>query len=138
MGPFAYLRPGSQVGKNVKIGDFVEIKNSVVGDDTKISHLTYVGDAEIGENVNLGCGVVVVNYDGQKKQKTIVGDNSFIGCNVNLVSPVEVKANAFVAAGSTITEEVPENSLAIARSRQTIIKDWVINKGRLRGKKPEV
>lgn len=137
VGPFAYLRPGSQVGKNVKIGDFVEIKNAVIGDDTKISHLTYVGDAKIGENVNMGCGVVVVNYDGQKKQTTIVGDNSFIGCNVNLISPVEVKENAFVAAGSTITEEVPENSLAIARSRQTIIKDWVINKGRLRGKKSE-
>jgi len=133
VGPFAYLRPGSQIGKNVKIGDFVEIKKSLIGDDTKISHLTYVGDAEIGKNVNLGCGVVVVNYDGQKKHKTIVGDNSFIGCNVNLVSPVEVKPNAFVAAGSTITEEVPEYSLAIARSRQTIIADWVLKKGRVRG-----
>lgn len=133
VGPFAYLRPGSQIGKNVKIGDFVEIKNSLIGDDTKISHLTYVGDAEIGKNVNLGCGVVVVNYDGQKKHRTIVGDNSFIGCNVNLVSPVEVKPNAFVAAGSTITEEVPEYSLAIARSRQTIIADWVLKKGRVRG-----
>lgn len=132
VGPFAYLRPGSMVGRNVKIGDFVEIKKSSIGDDTKISHLTYVGDAEIGRNVNLGCGVVVVNYDGQKKHKTIVGDNSFIGCNVNLVSPVEVKQNAFIAAGSTITEEVPEYSLAIARSRQSIIKDWVLRKGRLR------
>jgi bifunctional UDP-N-acetylglucosamine pyrophosphorylase/glucosamine-1-phosphate N-acetyltransferase len=133
VGPFAYLRPGSQIGKNVKIGDFVEIKKSLIGDDTKISHLTYIGDAEIGKNVNIGCGVVVVNYDGQKKHKTIVGDNSFIGCNVNLVSPVEVKPNAFVAAGSTITEEVPEYSLAIARSRQTIIADWVLKKGRIRG-----
>lgn len=137
VGPFAYLRPGSRVGKNVKIGDFVEIKKSVIGDDTKISHLTYIGDAEIGSNVNMGCGVVVVNYDGQKKHKTIVGDNSFIGCNVNLVAPVEVKADSFIAAGSTITEEVPEYSLAIARCRQTIIKDWVIRKGRLRRKKPE-
>jgi len=137
VGPFAYLRPGSQIGKNVKIGDFVEVKKSVIGDDTKVSHLTYIGDAEIGENVNVGCGVVTVNYDGQKKHKTIVGDNSFIGCNVNLVAPVEVKADSFIAAGSTITEEVPEYSLAIARCRQTIIKDWVIRKGRLRGKKPE-
>jgi len=137
VGPFAYLRPGSQIGKNVKIGDFVEVKKSVIGNDTKISHLTYIGDAEIGENVNIGCGVVTVNYDGQKKHKTIVGDNSFIGCNVNLVSPVEVKPNSYIAAGSTITEEVPEYSLAIARSRQTNIKDWVIRKGRLRLKKTE-
>lgn len=138
VGPFAYIRPGSKIGKNVKIGDFVEIKKSVIGEDTKVSHLTYIGDAEVGKNVNVGCGVVVVNYDGQKKHKTIVGDNSFIGCNVNLVSPVEVKANSYVAAGSTITEEVPEFSLAIARSRQTIIKDWVIRKGKLKGNKPEV
>jgi len=97
----------------------------------KISHLTYVGDAEVGKNVNLGCGVVVVNYDGKKKNKTIIGDNAFVGCNVNLISPVEVKDNAYVAAGSTITEEVPEYSLAIARSRQTIKEDWVIKKGML-------
>ncbi len=137
VGPFAYLRPESKVGRNVKIGDFVEIKKSCIGDDTKISHLTYVGDAEIGENVNLGCGVVIVNYDGQNKNKTIVGDNSFIGCNANLISPVEVEQNAFIAAGSTITDNVPEYSLAIARSRQTIIKDWVLRKGRVRGEKTD-
>lgn len=137
VGPFAYLRPGSVVGDKVKIGDFVEIKKSVIGDETKISHLTYVGDAEIGKNVNLGCGVVFVNYDGKVKNKTIVGDNSFIGCNVNLISPVEVKPNSYIAAGSTITDEVPEYSLAIARSRQTIIKDWVIKRGRLRGEKTD-
>jgi bifunctional UDP-N-acetylglucosamine pyrophosphorylase/glucosamine-1-phosphate N-acetyltransferase len=135
VGPFSYLRPGSIVGDKVKIGDFVEIKKSVIGDETKISHLTYVGDAEIGRNVNLGCGVVFVNYDGKAKNKTIVGDNSFIGCNVNLISPVEVKPNSYIAAGSTITDEVPEYSLAIARSRQTIIRDWVIKKGRIRGEK---
>lgn len=133
IGPFAYIRPGSTIGKDVKIGDFVEIKKSNIGDDTKISHLTYVGDAEIGKNVNMGCGVVVVNYDGRTKHKTVVGDNSFIGCNVNLVSPVEVKPNAYIAAGSTITDEVPEYSLAIARCRQTIIEDWVIRKDRVRG-----
>lgn len=116
------------MGKNVKIGDFVEIKKSVIGDRTKISHLTYVGDAEVGSNVNIGCGVVFVNYDGKNKNKTIVGDNSFIGCNVNLVSPVVVKNDAYIAAGSTITEEVPENSLAIARQRQTIKQDWVTKK----------
>jgi bifunctional UDP-N-acetylglucosamine pyrophosphorylase/glucosamine-1-phosphate N-acetyltransferase len=128
VGPFAYLRPGSCVGSNVKIGDFVEIKKSVIGDRTKISHLTYVGDAEIGKNVNMGCGVVVVNYDGKNKNKTVVGDNSFIGCNVNLVSPVEVKNDAYVAAGSTITDEVPENALAIARARQVNKEGWVVKK----------
>lgn len=128
IGPFAYLRPESKVGKNVKIGDFVEIKKSVIGDRTKISHLTYVGDAEVGSNVNIGCGVVFVNYDGKNKNKTIVGDNSFIGCNVNLVSPVVVKNDAYIAAGSTITDEVPENSLAIARQRQIIKQDWVTKK----------
>ena len=112
--------------------DFVEIKNSSIGDGTKISHLTYVGDAEVGKKVNLGCGVVVVNYDGQKKHKTIIGDNSFVGCNVNLVSPVEVKKNSYIAAGSTITDEVPENSLAIARSRQVIKENWVLKKGLLK------
>ncbi len=128
VGPFAYLRPGSMIGSNVKIGDFVEIKKSVIGDKTKISHLTYVGDAEVGTNVNIGCGVVFVNYDGKHKNKTLVGDNSFIGCNTNLISPVVVHKDAYIAAGSTITDEVPENSLAIARERQTIKEDWVIRK----------
>lgn len=134
VGPFAYLRPGSSIGSNVKIGDFVEIKKSIIGDRTKISHLTYVGDAQIGKNVNMGCGVVVVNYDGKHKNKTIVGDNSFIGCNVNLVSPVEVKNDAYIAAGSTITDEVPENSLAIARARQVNKEGWVIKKDLKRDK----
>lgn len=135
IGPFAYLRPGSKIGNNVKIGDFVEVKKSVIGDDTKVSHLTYIGDAEVGSNVNLGCGVVVVNYDGKNKNKTVIGDNAFVGCNVNLISPVTVKDNAYVAAGSTITEEVPENSLAIARSRQVNKEDWVVKKGMQRTKK---
>lgn len=125
IGPFAYLRPGSKIGREVKIGDFVEVKNSVVGDNTKVSHLTYIGDAQIGKNVNMGCGSVIVNYDGHKKHKTIIGDNAFVGCNVNLVSPVVIHENAFIAAGSTITDEVPKDSLAIARQRQTIKKDWV-------------
>ncbi|NLW01821.1 MAG: bifunctional UDP-N-acetylglucosamine diphosphorylase/glucosamine-1-phosphate N-acetyltransferase GlmU [Clostridiaceae bacterium] len=129
VGPFAYLRPGSSIGNNVKIGDFVELKNSEIGDNTKVSHLAYIGDALVGKNVNMGCGVVVVNYDGSKKHRTVVGDYAFVGCNVNLVSPVEVKPHSYIAAGSTITEEVPEYSLAIARSRQTIISDWVKRKG---------
>lgn len=125
VGPFAYIRPESNIGKNVKIGDFVEIKKSQIGDGTKISHLSYVGDAELGKNVNMGCGSIVVNYDGQKKYKTIVGDNCFVGCNVNLVSPVVVNKNSFIAAGSTITDEVPEDALAIARSRQITKEGWV-------------
>ncbi|QNU67430.1 UDP-N-acetylglucosamine pyrophosphorylase [Ruminiclostridium herbifermentans] len=133
VGPFAYLRPGSVIGSKVKIGDFVEIKKSLIGDKTKISHLTYIGDAEIGKNVNVGCGVVVVNYDGKHKNKTIVEDNCFIGCNTNLVSPVIVHSGAYTAAGSTITDAVPENSLAIARERQVIKHDWVSKKGLTRG-----
>jgi len=129
VGPFAYIRPGSNIGSNIKIGDFVEIKNSTIGDNSKIPHLSYVGDADIGRHVNVGCGAVVVNYDGKKKHRTVVGDYAFVGCNVNLVSPVTVKDNSYIAAGSTITDEVPEYALAIARSRQTVIKDWVIRKG---------
>lgn len=129
VGPFAYLRPGSRIGRHVKIGDFVEIKKSVIGDETKISHLTYVGDAEVGQRVNLGCGVVIVNYDGRVKNRTIIGDDAFIGCNVNLVSPVEVHDHAYVAAGSTITDEVPSFSLGIARSRQVVKEEWVKRKG---------
>ncbi len=128
VGPFAYLRPNSKVGKNVKIGDFVEIKNSVIGDKTKISHLTYVGDCDVGENVNFGCGTVIVNYDGKKKHRTTIKNNAFIGCNTNLVSPVTVGENAYTAAGSTVTDDVPDNSLAIARERQVIKKDWVLKK----------
>jgi len=129
VGPFAYLRPGSKIGSNVKIGDFVEVKKSEIGDNTKVSHLTYIGDARVGKNVNMGCGVVVVNYDGTNKHQTVVGDHAFVGCNVNLVSPVEVRPFAYIAAGSTITDEVPEYALAIARNRQTIISDWVKKKG---------
>lgn len=128
IGPFAYIRPNCNVGKNVKIGDFVEIKNSNIDDGTKLAHLTYVGDADVGKNINFGCGTVVVNYDGKHKHRTVIEDNAFIGCNTNLVSPVKVGKNAFTAAGSTITEDVPENSLAIARERQVNKKDWVLNR----------
>ncbi|WP_160670470.1 bifunctional UDP-N-acetylglucosamine diphosphorylase/glucosamine-1-phosphate N-acetyltransferase GlmU [Clostridium sp. C8-1-8] len=129
VGPFAYIRPESKIGNNVRIGDFVEIKKSTIDDNTKVSHLTYIGDAEVGKNCNFGCGTVVVNYDGKDKHKTIIGDNAFIGCNTNLVSPVEVKDNTYIAAGSTITKEVPEGSLAIARAKQTNIAGWVDKKG---------
>ena len=129
VGPFAYIRPESVIGNSVRIGDFVEIKKSIIGDKTKVSHLTYIGDAEVGNECNFGCGTVVVNYDGKVKNKTLIGDNSFIGCNTNLVSPVKVNNNTYIAAGSTITDEVPEGSLAIARAKQVNKKGWVYKKG---------
>lgn len=134
VGPFAYIRPESNIGKHARIGDFVEIKKSTIGDNTKVSHLTYIGDAEVGENCNFGCGTVVVNYDGKNKYKTIIGNNAFIGCNTNLVSPVEVKDDAYIAAGSTITKEVPKGSLAIARAKQVNIEGWVERKGQKKSK----
>lgn len=129
IGPFAYIRPNSNVGENVKIGDFVEIKNSNIGDRTKVAHLTYIGDADIGRDVNFGCGTVIVNYDGKNKYRSEIKDNVFIGCNTNFISPVTIEANSYIAAGSTITKDVPENTLAVARARQ-------INKeGRAKNKK---
>jgi bifunctional UDP-N-acetylglucosamine pyrophosphorylase/glucosamine-1-phosphate N-acetyltransferase len=125
VGPFAYLRPDADVGSNVKIGDFVEIKNSRIGDGTKISHLTYVGDSDLGENINLGCGVVFVNYDGREKHRSVVEDGAFIGCNVNIVSPVTVGENAYIAAGSTVTTDVPAESLSVGRARTKNIPGWV-------------
>lgn len=124
VGPYAYMRPKSIVGKDVKIGDFVEVKNSTIGDGTKISHLTYVGDGKVGKNVNLGCGVVFVNYNGVTKGLTEVEDNAFVGCNTNLIAPVKVGKDAYVAAGSTITEDVPAGALAIARERQVNKTEW--------------
>ena len=124
VGPFAYVRPGSEIGDGCKVGDFVEVKNSVIGNGTKISHLTYVGDSDVGERVNFGCGTVTCNYDRAKKHRTVIGNDCFIGCNTNLVAPVTVGDGAYTAAGSTITEDVPENALAIARSRQTVKPDW--------------
>ncbi len=124
VGPFAYIRPNCTIGSGVKIGDFVEVKNSVIGNKTKVSHLTYVGDADVGERVNFGCGTVLVNYDGVKKHRSEIADDAFIGCNTNLVSPVKVGKRAFIAAGSTITSDVPDDALAIARAYQTNRTDW--------------
>lgn len=135
VGPFAYIRPGSKIGKNVKIGDFVEIKKSTIGDKSKVPHLAYVGDTDMGRNVNFGCGSITANYDGKRKYRTVIGDNTSVGSNVNLVAPVVVRNDTYIAAGSTITEEVPENSLAIARSRQTIKENWVVKKGMQRKEK---
>lgn len=128
VGPCAYLRPDSVIGEGVKIGDFVEIKNSFIGDNTKISHLSYVGDSVVGKNCNLGCGIVTVNYNGKEKNKTIIEDNCFVGCNVNLIAPVLLEKNSYVAAGTTITKKVDSNSLAIGRCNQVNKKDWVLRK----------
>ncbi|WP_132283366.1 bifunctional UDP-N-acetylglucosamine diphosphorylase/glucosamine-1-phosphate N-acetyltransferase GlmU [Natranaerovirga hydrolytica] len=128
IGPFAYIRPNSKIGSNIKIGDFVEIKNASIGDGTKVSHLTYIGDAQVGKGVNFGCGTVVVNYNGKEKNKTIIEDNAFIGCNTNLISPVKVGENAYTAAGSTINKDVPADALGIARSKQENKKDWAKKK----------
>ncbi|AQR92843.1 bifunctional UDP-N-acetylglucosamine diphosphorylase/glucosamine-1-phosphate N-acetyltransferase GlmU [Clostridium saccharoperbutylacetonicum] len=129
VGPFAYIRPETTIGKHARIGDFVEIKKSTIGDGTKVSHLTYIGDAEVGAECNFGCGTVVVNYDGKNKNKTIIGDHSFVGCNANLVSPVTIHDNTYIAAGSTITSEVKEGELAVARAKQRNISGWVEKKG---------
>lgn len=128
VGPFAYIRPGSNISNNCRIGDFVEIKNSSIGDETKISHLTYVGDSDLGNNINIGCGVVFVNYDGKIKQRSKIENNAFIGCNTNIIAPVTVEENAYVAAGSTITENVPKDSLHISRSRAVIKENWAKNR----------
>ncbi|MEP9853558.1 bifunctional UDP-N-acetylglucosamine diphosphorylase/glucosamine-1-phosphate N-acetyltransferase GlmU [Staphylococcus aureus] len=119
IGPFAQLRPGADLGEKVKVGNFVEVKKSVVKAGAKLPHLSYIGDAEIGERVNLGCGSITVNYDGVNKFKTVIGNDSFIGCNTNLVAPVTLGERSLIAAGSTITDSVPEDSLALARARQT-------------------
>ena len=134
VGPFAYLRPGNVVGDYVKIGDFVELKKAQIGDGTKISHLTYVGDAEVGTDCNIACGAVTVNYDGSKKYLTKIGNDCFIGCNVNLVAPVEIEDEAYVAAGSTIVNNVPNKSLAIGRAHQVNKEGWVEEKGRYKRK----
>lgn len=124
VGPFAYIRPNCRVGRDVKVGDFVELKNSVIDDGTKISHLTYIGDSDVGKRVNFGCGTVTCNYDGKNKFRTAIGDDCFVGCNTNFVSPINVGDGAYIAAGSTITEDIPENSLSIARARQVNKEGW--------------
>lgn len=118
IGPFANIRPNNNIKDNIKIGSFVELKNSIIESNTKIPHLSYVGDAEVGSNVNIGCGVITANYDGKNKHKTIIEDHVFVGCNSNLIAPVTLHKNSLIAAGSTVTEDVNENALCIARARQ--------------------
>ena len=128
VGPFSQLRPDTVLADKVHVGDFVEIKNSNIGEGTAVAHLTYVGDSDVGKNVNFGCGVVTVNYDGENKNRTRIGDYSFIGCNTNLVAPVSVGDKAYTAAGSTITKDVPSGALAIARNRQENKENWADKK----------
>ena len=121
VGPFAHLRSCGYWYNN-RIGNFVEVKKSKTGDETKASHLAYIGDSEVGDNVNFGCGSITVNYDGKLKHKTTIGDNVFIGCNTNLIAPINIGDNVFIAAGSTVTKDIPNNGFAIARSPVKLLK----------------
>lgn len=125
IGPWSQVRPGCVIHNGCKIGDYVEIKNSEVGARTAVAHLTYIGDADVGEAVNFGCGCCIANYDGQHKHRTKIGNHAFLGCNTNLVAPVELEDFAYTAAGTTVTKNVPEYALAVGRARQENIPDWV-------------
>ncbi len=127
IGPFSRLRSNSIIGNNCKIGNFVEVKNSVLKDGTKASHLAYIGDAEIGKNCNIGCGAIFVNYNGKEKNKTIVGDDCFIGSNVNVIAPIKIASNSYICAGTTITTDTDPNDFVIGRCRE-IIKHNYANK----------
>ena len=118
VGPYAHLRPNAEICADAHIGNYVEIKNAKIGENTKVGHLTYVGDATLGKDINVGCGVVFVNYDGKSKYRTTVGDRSFIGSNANLVAPLTIEDHTFIAAGSTITKDIPEFAMGIARAKQ--------------------
>ncbi len=122
VGPYAYLRAGTKTGDFCRIGDFAEIKNSVLGNGCRAAHLCYIGDAVLGENVNVGCGVVFANFDGKEKKRTYVGDNVFIGCNSNLVAPLKIGSGAYIAAGTTLTRDLEAGDFCIARPRETVKK----------------
>jgi bifunctional UDP-N-acetylglucosamine pyrophosphorylase/glucosamine-1-phosphate N-acetyltransferase len=125
LGPYAHIRPESEIGAGAHVGNFVETKKVRLGKGSKANHLTYLGDAEIGEGVNVGAGVITCNYDGISKRKTIIGNDVFVGSDSTLVAPLTVANGAYIAAGSCITEDVPEDSLALGRARQTIKEGWV-------------
>lgn len=133
IGPFVHVRPNSVIRNSVHLGNFVEVKNSDIGEHTSVSHLTYVGDSDVGQHVNFGCGCVTVNFNGKTKHRTKVGNHCFIGCNTNLVAPVTIGDYGYTAAGSTITDDVPDNALAIARARQVNKPNWVLKKKPYRG-----
>lgn len=122
VGPYANIRNGAHIGDNCRVGDFVEIKNSSLGDGSKVAHLSYIGDASVGQRVNVGCGVVFANYDGKVKNRSVVGDDCFIGCNSNIVAPVNIEKGAYIAAGTTVCADVEEYALVIGRCREHIIK----------------
>ncbi|MEW6001423.1 MAG: bifunctional UDP-N-acetylglucosamine diphosphorylase/glucosamine-1-phosphate N-acetyltransferase GlmU [Nitrospirota bacterium] len=128
VGPFARIRPGSEIGRGAKIGNFVEVKKSIIGPGTKASHLTYLGDAKIGRDVNIGAGTITCNYDGFKKEVTVIDDNAFIGSDSQLIAPVKIGKGAYVGAGSTITKDVPSMSLALSRARQKNIEGWTLRR----------
>lgn len=132
IGPFVHIRPGSVIKKGVKIGDFVEIKNSVIGENTAVAHLTYIGDSDVGNKVNFGCGTVTVNYDGMTKSRTVIGDNCFIGCNTNLIAPIRLGRGAYTAAGTTVDHDVPDYALAIDRGELKLKEGYSLRK--LKGK----
>lgn len=120
VGPFAHIRNHCEIGESCRIGNFVELKNSKIKNGSKMSHLSYIGDCDMGENVNMGCGTITVNYDGVNKSRTVIGDNAFVGCNSNLIAPVTVGCDTLVAAGTTVHEDVPDGALVISRPRQTV------------------
>lgn len=124
IGPFAYLRPQTELKDGVKVGDFVEVKNSTIGQGSKLPHLTYIGDSDVGSGCNIACGTITCNYDGFEKTRTVIGNDVFVGCNVNLVSPVHVEDGAYIAAGSTITKDIPKDALAVAREKQSNKEGW--------------
>ncbi len=128
IGPFTHIRPDTIIGKNCKIGNYVEIKKSKIGDNVHIAHLSYIGDATIGSGTNIGAGTITANYDGKKKNKTFIGKNVYVGSDVVFIAPVKIGNNAIIGAGSVITENVPANSLAIARQRQLNKYDWVLKR----------
>ena len=132
VGPFAFIRPGTKVGRECKVGDFVEFKNADFGDGSKASHLAYIGDADVGTDCNIGCGVIFANYDGKNKHRTTVGDRVFVGSNSNLVAPVTVHDDSFIAAGTTVTKEVPAGALSVGRSPDKSLMGWVERKGLIR------
>lgn len=125
IGPYVHLRPNTVIGDKVHIGNFVEVKNSIVGEGTKFPHLSYIGDSDVGGGVNIGCGTITVNYDGKIKHRTRIDDGAFVGCNTNLVAPVHVGSYSYIGAGSTITKDVPDKALAVGRARQMIKENWV-------------
>jgi bifunctional UDP-N-acetylglucosamine pyrophosphorylase/glucosamine-1-phosphate N-acetyltransferase len=126
VGPFSRLRPGAQIGSKAKVGNFVEIKNTELGAGAKVSHLTYLGDASIGAEANIGAGTITCNYDGFSKYRTVIGEGAFIGSNSSLVAPINIGKGAFVGSGSVITDDIPDDALGLGRGRQTVKEGWAI------------